>query len=118
MVRKYGFIRIIGSIFRLLGIAAAILAVAVPILLFFFAQDGWGANLNAFNFGPSWSSPYVEGGLLVILAFIIFCGLVFALGLYAVGQGFYLFLAIEENTRYSSKALTHIVQPGQDDLAI
>jgi hypothetical protein len=86
MEQRYTALRTIGSVYKVLGIIAG----AVTLLTVL----GIGSFLGGF----------LGGGFLGILVMLIFGGGI-ALTLYATGEGMFLLLALEENTRVTATAL-------------
>jgi hypothetical protein len=104
-------LRIIGTIYKVLGGIAAVITILSALGICVSSVFG-GAALN------EWSREYggigslglfggVLGGLIGGLVAIITGGLT-AIGLYAMGEGVYLLLAIEENTRSTAALLRKI----------
>ncbi len=109
MGSKYRALRMIGTIYKALGIATAVLTVLAalgaclgPILgaavVMPLAEQAWGGPLPLGNLGG------ILGGIFAGLAALI-PGAVASFALYAMGEGIYLLLAIEENTRTTSTML-------------
>lgn len=103
MEKRYRALRIVGTMYKIIGGVVLILALVSAVgaclagilggaSLSQFSQD-FGNNLGRMGlFGPA------LGGILAGLGMLIFGGLG-GLTLFATGEGIYLLLAIEENTR-------------------
>lgn len=108
MEKRYKALRAIGSIYKIFGIISAALTI-LSILGICAATLLGGATLDSFNneFG-SFSGLGLMGGALggLILAFFtILSGGGAALTCYAFGEGIFLLIAMEENTRASAALL-------------
>ena len=117
MEKRYKVLRTIGTIYKILGIVAAVitvLALLASCAMIFFGSSALSdlSRQLGREFG---NMPYrmmgtVFGGLLAAVSAIIYGGGL-ALSLYALGEGVYLFIAIEENTRTTAALLAQ--QPAQ-----
>ncbi len=102
MEKKYSALRIIGTIYKIFGIIVGVLAVLAAITL--CATSIFGGSLlgqlgGQFGFDGGMGNG---GGIIVGLllgAGVIINGGGMALTLYAIGEGIYLLIALEENTR-------------------
>lgn len=109
MDKRYRALRIIGIIYKALGGITAVITILVALSICAASVFG-GAALNRWSrdFGGSVGTlglfEGVLGGLIGGLVTIITGGLT-AIGLYAMGEGVFLMLAIEENTRLASLLL-------------
>lgn len=101
MQQKYSALRLVSNIYRGLGV----LAVIGGLLLAVLSLLGSAQLSNYYGYGRS------LGIVNLTSAFIIFigCGLT-GLGLYAFGELIQLLIAVEENTRASTRALNWIAQ--------
>jgi len=109
MEKRYKALRIIGTLYKVLGIIMLSVTVLVVIGICgtsiiggaaienFSREFGSGANFTGF-FGSAF------GGLMVSLVVILYGGII-SLTTYAFGEGIYLLLAMEENTRSSAMLL-------------
>lgn len=107
MTKKFGILRFIGTIYKILGVIFAVIAIggaiASSILAFTggtaFRQlsEGMGYNLGAGELAGS-----IFGALIFLIGFGIA-----AIGQFAIGEAIFLFLAIEENTRATAGMLAH-----------
>lgn len=110
MEKRYRALRTIGTIYKVLGAIAAILTIMTIIGVCATSVFG-GAALDSFSrdFGVSRGMGMfggVFGGLMFSL-FIALNGGLISLTFYSLGEGIYLFLAIEENTRYTAQLLSY-----------
>jgi len=111
MEKRYKVLRTIGTIYKILGIVAAVitvLALLASCAWIFFGSGALGDLGRQFNrqFGdlPYRMMGTVLGGLIGAIT-VLFYGGGLALTLYALGEGVYLFIAIEENTRTTAALL-------------
>jgi hypothetical protein len=113
MEKRYAALRTIGTIYKVLGIAVASITVLmiIGICLFIFL-GGVGGALAAGGGRGDDVALGVFGSLLGSILVTLFSGIVMiiyggsiALTLYAMGEGIYLMLALEENTRMTVAAL-------------
>lgn len=109
MEKKYNALRIIGTIYKVLGAIAAVITIIAAIGICATSVLG-GAAMNSLsrNFGSSGGGlgifSGIFGGLLLGVGAIIYGGAI-AITLYAAGEGVYLLLALEENTRTAAALL-------------
>lgn len=89
--RRYPALRLIGSIYKILGVIVGAITLLIAIASCTITMGG--------SLGER-SGPFSGflGGLLVFVVVLIIGG-IYALTLYAIGEGIYLFLSMEENTR-------------------
>lgn len=109
MEKRYGALRAVGTIYKVLGIVAAAVTVLAVISLCASSFYG-GAALDSMNrqFGRGVVGGGLFGGVvgaLVLSLAVILYGGVIALTLYAFGETIYLLIALEENTRITAQAL-------------
>ena len=104
MEKRYGVLRFIGTIYKLLGIIVLILAVLVAL----------GACAGALVGGAAFRDTATQTGLpflgsvvggIVIAFFALLYGSAIGLGLFAAGDFISLMLAVEENTRTTAALL-------------
>lgn len=103
MERRYPALRIIGTIYKILGGVAGLITIVVVLALCASSVVG-GAALPALGrqVGRDMAFAGLLSGLLgglLLSAFALIYGGGIALTLYALGEGIYLLLALEENTR-------------------
>lgn len=109
MEKRYKALRIIGTIYKVLGIIAGVITILVAIglcgtsVLGGAAIDNLGRQFGG-DIGVGGLFGGIFGGLLLSLAAIIYGGFI-TLTLYAAGEGVYLLLALEENTRTTAMLL-------------
>lgn len=103
MEKKYSALRIIGTIYKVLGGIAGVITILVAISLCATSVLG-GAAMDRLGqgFGQSGGALGIFsglfGGLLLSVVAIIYGGGI-AITLFAAGEGVFLLLAMEENTR-------------------
>ncbi len=99
MEKRYSALRLIGTVYKVLGVIAgaitllAVLAVCASAVLGGAALDDFGRRQGLPNLVGN-----AFGGIIVGVAGILYGGII-AVTLYAFGEGVYLLLALEENTR-------------------
>lgn len=109
MEKRYKALRTIGTIYKVLGIIAAVftvLALLASCAMVFFGSGALSDISREFGYGnlPYRMGGAVFGGLIAAIS-VIFYGGGMALTLYALGEGIYLFIAVEENTRTTATLL-------------
>jgi hypothetical protein len=98
MQKKFGVLRVIGTIFKILGILIAVAGIlaAIGTLIAFLA----GGNLVTQMLGtPMQAGGSVTAFAITISISILIGTLIWALSVYGIGELFFLLLAMEENTR-------------------
>jgi hypothetical protein len=114
MERRFGVLRVIGSIYKILGIITGVLtilaalAICVTSILGGAALGNWGNT-----FGTPSSSGFfstIFGGIVVGIGVVLYGGAI-TITLYGVGEGIYLLLAMEENTRATALLLQKGKEP-------
>ncbi|MBN1976160.1 MAG: hypothetical protein JW918_02065 [Anaerolineae bacterium] len=111
MEKRYAALRTIGTIYKVLGIAVAAITLLLIIGICLFTFLG-GMGGVAMSRGADEAALGLFGTLLGSILVTLFSGIVMiiyggsiALTLYAMGEGIYLMLALEENTRMMVMAL-------------
>ncbi len=111
VARHYQALRIIGTIYKVLGVIAAVLTILL--VIGFCGVSVLGGSLLSniestygYGGGPSFGGALggILGGLIGSIVLIIYGGGI-AVTLYAFGEGVYLLLALEENTRATAQLL-------------
>jgi hypothetical protein len=109
MERRYTALRVIGTIYKIIGVIVGVLTIlaALAICASFFLGGVSLRDLRPEMGAPFMPGPIVGGaaGVLVAGALAILYGGGLAITLYGFGEGIYLLLALEENTRMTSQAL-------------
>lgn len=108
MEKKYTALRTIATIYKIIGGITAVITILIAIALCATSVFG-GAAMDSFSreFGSGGMSGMfggVVGGLLASL-FAIINGGALALTFYAMGEGIFVLLALEENTRETAALL-------------
>ncbi len=104
MEKRYMALRTIGTIYKVLGVLVgaltilAVLGICASSVLGGAVADQFGYELGRRGMGFGGLFGGVFGGLLVSFFAILYGGGM-AVTLYALGEGVYLLLALEENTR-------------------
>ena len=103
MERRYHALRIIGNIYRVLGYIVLVLTILAVIAICGLSVLG-GSAINSITqqYSGYTNGPGLVGGLfggVIASIFVIINGGVVAISLIAFGEGIYLLIAIEENTR-------------------
>ncbi len=106
--KRFGALRVIGTIFKVLGILSVIASIAMAVVAGMFAATHSFANpLNSPMFGVrTLMGSGIWAGLVALL-----WGVLGGLGLYGAGEICHLLIAVEENTRASAQLLRQ--QQGQ-----
>ena len=113
MEKRYRALRIIGTVYKAFGIIVGILTVIGDIGFCLMAVAG-GSVFS--RMGASTQMGALMGGalsgLVVGIIGLIYGGAL-ALGLYGLGEGIYLAISIEENTRATVRLLEQQSRPPQ-----
>jgi hypothetical protein len=113
MEKRYNALRTIATIYKVAGIIILILTI-ISILGICATSVLGGTMFNRFSrdygYIPSGTIGGVLGGLIASLISILTGGGL-ALTLYATGEGIYLLLAMEENTRATAALLQRQLNP-------
>jgi uncharacterized membrane protein len=100
MTRRYTALRIVGTVYKILGVITIILTIVVIIAIIV------GAAVTGGRFGRGLMPGRFYGVRTMVGALGAFIyGSILAVTLYAFGEGIYLLIALEENTRRASEAL-------------
>jgi hypothetical protein len=105
--KRYQALRIIGTVYKVLGVVVAVLTV-LAVLGVCISSAAGGAAMSRFE--PRWGGMRMAGGLvggLVVGLLGLVYGLALSIGLYGLGEGIFLMLALEENTRATAMLLEH-----------
>jgi hypothetical protein len=109
MDKRYAALRTIGSIYKVLGVIGGavtillVIAVCLTSVLGGAAADSFSRQFGS-DIGLGGLFGGVLGGIVASLAIVLYGGGM-ALTLYAAGEGIYLLLALEENTRATALVL-------------
>jgi hypothetical protein len=114
MEKRFKALRFVGSLYKVVGIiSGAITAISAIGFCIFSILSGslLDSVLNSVSSsgggnsaGPAGLFSGILGGLIVGGIILVYGGIA-AITLYAAGEGIYLFLAIEENTRTATSLL-------------
>lgn len=104
MEKRYTALRIIGTLYKIIGVILGILAILGAVLTLVVRP--------AFDFG---FGPFgLDFSFALVAAFVeLIVGLLSALGIYAVGELIFLLVNIEENTRFTALIIRDRLQPPQ-----
>lgn len=108
MDKKYRALRTIGTIYKVVGVIVAIAAVVAFVGLVVAGALGGGRELSSLWRSPRHFGQFGAYGLVggLVSGFVVLLsGAWVALGLFALGEGIYLAIGVEENTRASALAL-------------
>ena len=108
MDKKYRALRTIGTIYKVMGVIVAIAAVVAFVGLVVAGALGGGRELPSLWRGPMHFGQFGAYGLVggLVSGFVVLLsGAWAALGLFALGEGIYLAIGVEENTRATALAL-------------
>jgi hypothetical protein len=115
MDRKFKVLRLIGSVYKVLGIISAVLTLILAVGICLVSLLG-GAVMDQLQremgraMGPVGMVGSAAGGA-VAAGFVLIYGVVMTLLLYGAGEGIYLLLALEENTRTTAICLQQYSNP-------
>ena len=115
MEKRYQALRVIGTVYKVLGGIVGVLTIVLVIGICLTSVLG-GAAMDSIGreFGTHTSFTGmlggVFGGIVMGIGAIIYGGGM-AITLYAAGEGVYLLLAMEENTRATSQLLQQQITP-------
>ncbi len=113
MEKRYGALRTIATIYKVAGIIVLVLTI-ISILGICATSVLGGTALSRlsqdYGYNPGGAIGGVIGGLIASLISIL-AGGGLALTLYATGEGIYLLLAMEENTRATVALLQRQLNP-------
>ncbi len=109
MKKRYTALRIVGTIYKILGGITGILAILSAIGIFIAIVLG-GVSVDQFGreYGGWSGNAGVFGGILggfLISLLVLIGGILLAIPLFAIGEGIYLLIAMEENTRATAEFL-------------
>jgi hypothetical protein len=98
MEKKFKVLRFIGSVYKIVGIIIAVLTIlgSLGICVTSFLGGAFMARMER-EFGFPGARSAIAGVIAAVSALI--SGAVLALTLYATGEGIFLLLSLEENTR-------------------
>ena len=106
MEKKFKILRFVGTVYKVFGIIVGVITILSVIGACLISVLG-GTAMEDFQreFGGMSTGLGIVGG--IVASFIIFLyGGGLAITLYALGEGVYLLLALEENTRRTAEALS------------
>jgi len=113
MEKKFKALRFVATVYKVLGIIAGVLTILGSIGFCLFSILG-GSLMNSMmnglnNYGGGSASPAglfggIVGGVIVGVLILLYGGIA-SISLYAIGEGIYLFIGIEENTRTTALLL-------------
>lgn len=100
MEKRFGVLRFIGTVFKILGVIVAVLTIIGAVAMCVISVAGT-AFLQTMQEGMG---MIVNGAVAGIIAavFALLAGAINAMWLYGLGEGIFLALAVEENTRKTS----------------
>ena len=108
MEKRYGVLRVIATVYKILGGIVGILTIlaVIGILAAFFVRGVSFENLPRMGgrFMPAPLFGSVFGGLVAAGLTLLYGG-VLAFMLYGFGEAIYLLIALEENTRLTAQIL-------------
>ncbi len=106
MEKRYYALRVIGTIYKVLGICVAVLTVLVIVSIGVASRAGGALPWR--DFDMPMRGGRIVGGLLMAVLSLLYGG-VAGLTLYAFGEGVALLIALEENTRRTAELLQRSV---------
>jgi hypothetical protein len=104
MEKRYSVLRMIGTIYKILGVLVGILTIVGALL---FCAGGLLGNAALANASREAGGFAVAGPIAAVLSAVVslIVGTIWAVTLFALGDFIYLLLSIEENTRATSLML-------------
>ena len=109
MEKRYKILRLIGSVYKVIGIVAGVITIIGAIGSCAFSAIGGSAMDSLLNsYGNSYGASGLFSGVLsgfLLGGMILLYGGITAISLYALGEGIYLFIDLEENTRATAALL-------------
>ncbi len=106
MEKKYHALRTIGSIFRVIGYIVLVITILAALAVCGISVvSGTAIESASQQFGVNTTGAGFLGGLfggLLAAIFVVLYGGLIALSLVAFGEGIYLLIGIEENTRMTA----------------
>jgi len=106
MEKRFRALRFIGTVYKVLGAITAIVTILGAIGICLTAAAG-GAALDQFgnqNQALGGLLGGLVGGVLIAIVTLLY-GSAIAISLYALGEGVYLAISVEENTRMTAQLL-------------
>jgi hypothetical protein len=106
MSRKFGILRFIGNVYKVIGVILAIIAIlaALGVCLTSLLSQAALSDLTQILGTPNLGFLGPIGGIIAGLAILIGIGIA-AISQYAIGEAIFLFIAVEENTRATAAFL-------------
>lgn len=111
MEKRFTALRLIATIYKVIGVLIAVLGVLA--FLGICAAGVLGSSNRSFD------SPFGAAGVVGALAsgiVFLIAGALYALIFYGAGEGIYLLLALEENTRQTAQAIQTLRAPNDSAL--
>lgn len=113
MEKKFKALRFVGTVYKVIGIIAGVLTAIGAIGSCLFSILGGSLITSAINSvsnsgggsaGPAGVLGGIVGGVIVGVVILLYGGIA-SITLYALGEGIYLLIGLEENTRTSALLL-------------
>ncbi len=106
MVKKFGVLRFIGTIYKIIGVILAVIAVLGALGVCLVSIVGGAAVSDLTQALGTQDAGFLGpvGGIVAGLAILIGVGIA-AISQYAIGEAIFLFIAVEENTRATAAFL-------------
>jgi hypothetical protein len=105
MKKRFGVLRVLATVLKVLGIVAAALSVLgglISMVMSFAGGDLWAA------FGFDANSGFFAGLLSAFMVIVV--GVLYAVMMYGYGELIMLFLSMEENTYNTAKMLEEVIK--------
>jgi hypothetical protein len=116
MEKRFQMLRIIGVIFRVIGALIGVITLIVVLSMVVSSLMQGPSYMDYGMAGPTYTPMMLLGGLgssWIVVVFLLVYGGINAVSFYAVGEGIFLFIALEENTRKTAALLQQATQPRQ-----
>jgi hypothetical protein len=105
MEKKFTALRIVGSIYKALGIISGLFTILMIVLIVI----GGASSLNNMYGGMGVSGAGSLGMLILVVLVFIF-GAIYSISIYGFGELIFLLVGLEENTRFTAILLRDRIQ--------
>ncbi|WP_298004061.1 MULTISPECIES: hypothetical protein [Anaerolinea] len=112
MEKRFKVLRFVGTLYKIFGVVVGVAMLILALGICAVSVMG-GASMADYarEYGMHGMEVFGALGGVIISGVVLIAGAVWAISLYAIGEGVYLFIAIEENTRAAALRLQAPVPP-------
>lgn len=112
MEKRFKALRFVGTLYKIFGVVVGVAMLILALGICAVSVMG-GASMADYarEYGMRGMEVFGALGGVIISGVVLIAGAVWAISLYAIGEGVYLFIAIEENTRAAALRLQAPVPP-------